>query len=286
MAEEIWKPCTLNPGYEVSSLGRLKNLDGRINDRKCHSTGYIRVYIAGIGIRPLHVLVALAFIPNPDPSIKIWVNHINGIRHDNRIANLEWVSPSENNQRRVNKPNSTAKNPNRYTDLSGEVWNDLLIDDISHRASNYGRIELPSGTKTYGSLTADGYMSIIIGDHSAMRVHRLVCTAFHGNAPTPEHIVNHKDYNKKNNRPENLEWVSQRENILHSYLIREKVIGHNRRRVEQWTKDQTQLIATYDDIITAAKETGANRSAIVQLLRKHPSPSKKTAGGFFWKYAS
>lgn len=45
----------------------------------------------------IHRLVAEAFLPKPDDSKKLEVNHKNGIRSDNRASNLEWVSRSENN---------------------------------------------------------------------------------------------------------------------------------------------------------------------------------------------
>lgn len=54
-----------------------------------------------------------------------------------------------------------------------------------------------------------GYMEI-----ATARVHRIVATAFHGVAPTKEHVVDHIDTNKRNNRPENLRWVTRFENIL------------------------------------------------------------------------
>lgn len=54
-----------------------------------------------------------------------------------------------------------------------------------------------------------GYMVI-----SSERVHRIVATAFHGEAQSKHHVVDHIDTNKRNNRPENLRWVTKLENIL------------------------------------------------------------------------
>jgi predicted transcriptional regulator len=63
---------------------------------------------------------------------------------------------------------------------------------------------------TFGKLNiSNGYLEI-----AAQRIHRIVATAFYGDPPTKEHVVDHIDTNKQNNRPENLRWVTRLENIL------------------------------------------------------------------------
>ena len=54
-----------------------------------------------------------------------------------------------------------------------------------------------------------GYMEI-----ASVRIHRIIATAFHGEPPTKEYVVDHIDTNKRNNRPANLRWVTRLENIL------------------------------------------------------------------------
>lgn len=49
---------------------------------------------------------------------------------------------------------------------------------------------------------------------ASVRMHRIVATAFHGEPPTKEHVVDHIDTNKQNNRPSNLRWVTRLENVL------------------------------------------------------------------------
>ena len=63
---------------------------------------------------------------------------------------------------------------------------------------------------TFGKLNSKtGYLEI-----ASVRIHRIVATAFQGEPPTKEHVVDHIDTNKQNNRPENLRWLTRLENIL------------------------------------------------------------------------
>lgn len=72
---------------------------------------------------------------------------------------------------------------------------------------------------TFGKINIQkGYPMI-----SSEPVHRIVATAFLGEAPTKGHVVDHIDTNRQNNRPSNLRWVTRLENIILNDITRKKL---------------------------------------------------------------
>lgn len=57
------------------------------------------------------------------------------------------------------------------------------------------------------------YLGIHHRDFGNIKIHRAVCEAFHGPAPFEGAVVIHLDENALNNRPENLKWGTQKENL-------------------------------------------------------------------------
>lgn len=105
VSAERWVPIPGWSAYEVSDLGRVRSV---VNRGRHHpkvlktfpNNGYRRLNLCQDGRRHLcdvHVLVALAFL-GPKPSEEAEVNHINGIKLDTRLGNIEWTNRQGNAQ--------------------------------------------------------------------------------------------------------------------------------------------------------------------------------------------
>ncbi|CAG8471727.1 12943_t:CDS:1 [Acaulospora colombiana] len=250
---EVWLPIAKSSSL-ISNFGRIKKKKGIIlRQNACKRDGYVKTNININGIRTtirVHILVTRAFIPNSEN--RPYVNHINGIKHDNRVDNLEWVTSKENAERKVflNTGHGSSRRIVQKT-LDGKVvqiwdsirlagnsleitrtsiseccsrkrstaggwcwmyyedyiepdldeeWKEIELDSRKFNVSSLGRVQLPNGVITQGSLYAGYYR---IGRVHKYRVHRFVALAFCSKEEGKEY-VNHIDGDSTNNNATHL----------------------------------------------------------------------------------
>lgn len=132
-----------------------------------------------------------------------------GYFNDEKEAHDAWVI-----YRDKHRPRQTV------VDLDGEEWKQVRKFGDGYFVSNKGRVKNTNFKRTGDerllilSEDAYGYYEVKRGSIHG-KVHRLVLDAFVGESDLP---VNHIDFNPKNNCLENLEYVTQRENVAHSIL--------------------------------------------------------------------
>jgi hypothetical protein len=165
---EIWKPVLYFEGfYEVSNFGRIRRITrdiiekntgkhkvikGRMLKPWINTKGYPSVTLSinsKVKYMRVHRIVARAFIPNPLNLPE--VNHINEIKTDNNVSNLEWCTHLQNIRHGTGIERSVAKrrlNPNKKNRGEGcgtsKLKNEQVIEIYK---SNKLYIEL---TKNYG----------------------------------------------------------------------------------------------------------------------------------------
>ena len=115
--KEEWKDVKGYEGlYKVSNLGNVYSYHTKkILKQHSDKYGYRQVVLCFKGkpnCKKVHRLVAIAFIDNPNN--KPAIDHINGIKNDNKVNNLRWVTNKENSNNpitlEINRKNAKTRN--------------------------------------------------------------------------------------------------------------------------------------------------------------------------------
>ncbi len=171
---------------------------------------------------------------------------------------------------------------------------ECLYKDEHYKVRDNGSVmRLPKGEKvrpldnnwTFGMPNEKtGYMEI-----GGERVHRIVAFAFHGNPPSSAYVVDHIDTNRRNNRPENLRWLTKLENILLNDITRSK-IEYLCGSVENFLadpsvlKDYIQENTNFSWMRTVSKEEAENTLIWWKKIKDNPRPITQSRGIGEWIY--
>lgn len=166
-----------------------------------------------------------------------------------------------------------------------EVWKEIPNTDYS--VSDQGRV----ASRKFGKWrvmkrrrNSEGYMHAGLcggsGKQRNVKIHVLVAEAFLGPRPTPHHQINHKNGARGDNRVENLEWCTPKENVRHRF----DVLGQIGRRGER--NNTAKLTETYVREIRVRVLAGEKRGSIAADYGIDQSSVSDIATGKSWGWLS
>ena len=172
--------------------------------------------------------------------------------------------------------------------MTKEVWRDIEGYEGLYQVSSEGRVKSlgrkwrKSERILKPSMDRDGYLQVVLcagGKPKTLKVHRLVCQAFHEN-PDNKPQVNHINEIKTDNRASNLEWATARENT--NFGTRNERLGKAQSKpVAQYAQDG-ELIKIWASAREAERQAGFKHGYICNSA----NGKRKQAYGFIWKYVS
>lgn len=176
-------------------------------------------------------------------------------------------------------------------DFENEVWKECVQDD-RYDVSNYGRVKrtLPSLGAQCGKILKpmphpiSGYVYVAFPTRHWHRgcgkprykrwaIHQLICATFNGTRPTDKHEPNHIDTDRTNNRADNLEWKTRKENLHHSNLLGRHPHGESQGQSKVTEQTIRLIFQLLDEGLTGraiAKQVGLCTAQVSRIkTRKH-----------------
>lgn len=158
-----------------------------------------------------------------------------------------------------------------------EIWKDVLGAEGKYQVSTCGQVK--SFRRKQPRLLRpcddkDGYQHVGIcytpDDHRTRRIHQLVAEVFLPPKPTPDHELNHKDFDKTNNHWDNLEWMTQQENKTHAIERYRRGMENNQTKLsDDQVREIHRRLAAGDFVWVIAKEMGLSPSYLSMVKHGH-----------------
>lgn len=158
-----------------------------------------------------------------------------------------------------------------YATTEGEILSEW---EAGCQAGPFGDLH-PMKPKT----VAKGYLALKLSGDRYVGIHRLVCEAFYGPAPTANHQASHLDHDQTNNRPENLRWETAAENNARSPVALGERNGQSKLSAGDVSEIRRRR-AKGELLRVIAEDYGVARSHVGGICRGAFWKHVGTAGGF------
>ena len=164
--------------------------------------------------------------------------------------------------------------------FEGEVYSVRDNGAVLRHSRSSGRTRSVDNKWTFGKSNSTNPYLLIAG----VRVHRIIAVAFHGTPPRPDYVVDHVDSNCRNNRPENLRWLTRLENTLKNPITRKK-IEYLCGSIEAFLENPSMLNDLGGDpnftwMRTVSKEEAQHAKMRMDLWVRQERSGKKPASAF------